>query len=40
MVLTCYIVAKGVKGGLEKAVKFLIPGLFLILIGLALYSTL
>ena len=39
MVLTCYIVAKGVKGGLEKAVKFLIPGLFLILIGLALYST-
>jgi NSS family neurotransmitter:Na+ symporter len=39
MVLTCYIVAKGVKGGLEKAVKFLIPGLFIILIGLALYST-
>ena len=39
MFLTCYIVAKGVKGGLEKAVKFLIPGLFLILIGLALYST-
>jgi len=39
MFLTCYIVAKGVKGGLEKAVKFLIPGLFIILIGLALYST-
>jgi len=39
MFLTCFIVAKGVKGGLEKAVKFLIPGLFLILIGLAVYST-
>ena len=39
MFLTCYIVAKGVKGGLEKAVKLLVPGLFLILIGLALYST-
>lgn len=37
--LTCYIVAQGVKGGLEKAVKFLIPGLFILLIGLALYST-
>jgi neurotransmitter:Na+ symporter, NSS family len=39
MILTCYIVAQGVKGGLEKAVKFLIPGLFIILIGLAVYST-
>ena len=38
MFLTCYIVAKGVKGGLEKAVKFLIPGLFLILILLVIYS--
>ena len=39
MFITCYIVSQGVKGGLEKAVKFLIPGLFLLLIGLALYSS-
>jgi len=38
MFLTGYIVAKGVKGGLEKAVKFLIPGLFILLLGLAIYS--
>ena len=39
MLLTCYIVSMGVKGGLEKAVKILIPGLFLILIGLGIYVT-
>tara|TARA_B100001559_G_scaffold51225_1_gene39626 strand:+ start:1758 stop:3077 length:1320 start_codon:yes stop_codon:yes gene_type:complete len=39
MLLTCYIISQGVKGGLEKAVKILIPGLFIILIGLAIYST-
>ena len=38
MFLTGYIVAKGVKGGLEKAVKVLIPGLFILLLGLAIYS--
>tara|TARA_Y100000768_G_scaffold348853_1_gene298025 strand:- start:42 stop:1361 length:1320 start_codon:yes stop_codon:yes gene_type:complete len=38
MFLTGYIVAKGVKGGLEKAVKVLIPGLFVLLLGLAIYS--
>ena len=38
MLLTCYIISQGVKGGLEKAVKILIPGLFVILIGLAIYS--
>tara|TARA_B100000941_G_scaffold267800_1_gene224000 strand:- start:8233 stop:9552 length:1320 start_codon:yes stop_codon:yes gene_type:complete len=38
MFLTGYIVAKGVKGGLEKAVKILIPGLFILLLGLAVYS--
>ena len=38
MFLTGYIVAQGVKGGLEKAVKILIPGLFILLIGLAIYS--
>ena len=38
MFFTCYICSKGVKGGLEKAVKFLIPVLFIILIGLGFYS--
>ncbi len=38
MFTTCYIVSQGVKGGLEKAVKFLIPGLFILLIVLAGYS--
>ena len=38
MFLTGYIVAKGVKGGLERAVKVLIPGLFILLLGLAIYS--
>ena len=39
MILTCYIVSKGVKSGIEQAIKFLIPGLFLILIGLAIYAS-
>ena len=39
MILTCYIVSKGVKSGIDKAIKFLIPGLFLILIGLAAYAS-
>lgn len=39
MILTCYIVSKGVKSGIEKAIKFLIPGLFLILICLAVYAS-
>ena len=39
MLLTCYIVSKGVKGGLEKSVKILIPGLFILLIGLAIYAS-
>ena len=38
MILTCFIVSKGVKGGLEKSVKILIPGLFLLLISLAFYT--
>ncbi len=38
MILTCYIVAQGVKGGLEKAVKFFIPALFILLVCLAVYS--
>lgn len=39
MILTCYIVSRGIKSGIEKAIKFLIPGLFIILIGLAVYSS-
>ncbi len=39
MFLTCYIVSKGIKSGIEKAIKFLIPGLFILLIALALYAT-
>ncbi len=39
MILTCYIVSKGIKSGIEKAIKFLIPGLFIILIGLAFYAS-
>tara|TARA_B100001564_G_scaffold237011_1_gene200390 strand:- start:825 stop:2210 length:1386 start_codon:yes stop_codon:yes gene_type:complete len=39
MILTCYIISKGVKGGLEKSVKILIPGLFILLIGLAFYTS-
>ncbi len=39
MFLTCYIVSKGVRGGLERAVKFLIPGLFIILFVLVGYVT-
>ena len=39
MFLTCYIVSKGVRGGLEKAIKFLIPGLFMILLILTGYVT-
>tara|TARA_Y100000768_G_scaffold376198_1_gene347975 strand:- start:7712 stop:9133 length:1422 start_codon:yes stop_codon:yes gene_type:complete len=39
MILTCYIVSKGIKSGIESAIKFLIPGLFLILIALAIYAS-
>jgi len=36
--LTVFIVGKGIKGGLEKAVTYLMPLLFFILIGLVFYS--
>ena len=39
MILTCFIVSKGIKSGIENAIKFLIPGLFIILLGLAIYSS-
>lgn len=39
MALTMFIVARGVEGGLEKAVTYLMPALFILLIGLAIYSS-
>ncbi len=38
MAITIYISANGISGGLEKAVKFMMPLLFLILIGMVLYA--
>lgn len=38
MALTVLIVAGGIKGGIETATAILMPGLFLILIGLVLYA--
>ena len=38
-IVTITIVAKGVKSGIEKAINFLMPGLFLILLVLLGYST-
>lgn len=38
MILTCLIVSKGIKSGIETAIKYLIPGLFILLLGLAIYS--
>jgi len=39
MILTCYIVSKGIKSGIERAIKFLIPGLFILLISLAVHAS-
>lgn len=38
MVITIYIVAKGVDKGIEKASKFLLPTLFIMLLFLAIYA--
>jgi NSS family neurotransmitter:Na+ symporter len=38
MTVTMYVVSQGVKGGLEKAVRFLMPSLFFILILMVGYS--
>jgi NSS family neurotransmitter:Na+ symporter len=38
MMATMYFVMQGVQGGLEKAVRFLMPGLFLILLLLVAYA--
>ena len=39
IVLTCAVVAKGVQHGLEKAVRVLMPALYVLLIGLAIYAS-
>jgi len=38
MVLCVFVIARGVAGGLEKAVRFLMPALFLLLVLLVIYS--
>ena len=38
MIMTVAVVAKGVEHGIEKAVKFLMPALFILLIALVFYS--
>ena len=38
MVLTIFIVARGIKAGLERAVTIMMPALFVILIGLVAYA--
>ncbi len=39
MVLTMLVVARGVEGGIEKAVRFLIPALFLLIIIMVIYAS-
>jgi len=38
MVMTMIVVARGVKGGLEKAVRYLMPGLFILLLIMVGYA--
>jgi NSS family neurotransmitter:Na+ symporter len=38
MIATAYIVARGIRGGVEKAVRIMVPGLLLIIIGLVIYA--
>ncbi len=38
MGMIMFVIAKGVRGGIERAVKFAMPSLFIILIGLVCYS--
>jgi NSS family neurotransmitter:Na+ symporter len=38
MAMTIFIVARGIKAGLERAVTIMMPGLFLILFGLVAYA--
>ena len=38
MIATVTIISRGVKGGIEKAVTFMMPALFLMLVGLVVYG--
>lgn len=38
IVLTCLVVAKGVKDGLERVIRWMMPALYLLLIALAVYA--
>lgn len=38
IVLTCAVVARGIKHGLEKAIRILMPALYVLLIALAVYA--
>jgi len=38
IVLTCVVVARGVKKGLEQVVRWMMPALYLMLIGMAIYA--
>ncbi|MFN6261774.1 MAG: sodium-dependent transporter [Chromatiaceae bacterium] len=38
IVLTCVVVARGVKQGLEQVIRWMMPALYLLLIGLAIYA--
>ncbi|MGP1352323.1 MAG: sodium-dependent transporter [Parasphingopyxis sp.] len=38
MAITILIVASGVRGGLEKAIRWMVPGIFAILAGLVIYA--
>ncbi len=38
MAATVFIVSRGIKGGIEKAVTFMMPALFVMLVGLVIYG--
>lgn len=38
MMATIFIVARGIRGGVEKAVRIMVPGLLLIIFGLVVYA--
>jgi len=38
MTVTIFIVARGIKGGIEKAIMLMMPALFVMLVGLVLYG--
>jgi len=38
IVLTCLVVAKGVKNGLERVIRWMMPALYLLLVALAAYA--